>query len=430
MRKALFILTAAVALWLAPGALASGWCGTGETRTDRPDAVTGAQIHTIVATPSDSPDLFAADANLLADDIASMSAWWTGQDPTRVPRYDMATFPGGTCLDISYIRLSQPASAYQGDSAFRAVATELSTNDGFADQFKDYVVYYDGPSVLEDVCGTGAGEFDEGGYAIVWLNGCPGIGTDAIETHELLHSLGALPAGAPNACTPATDPFGVADSGHPCDSDSDVLYPLADGRPLSQQVLDFNHDDYYAHSGSWDDIQDTIFLRHLNAPQEPLAITFSGLPGLVTSDLPGVSCTTSCTTQWDQGSTVTLAPSPGDNSRFLHWTGACVGADDCSLTLNQATALSAVFGPLKIAVKLSMSGKGAVKCSPACSSHFSAGDPLTLRAVPAQGWKFLSWGGSCKGTRVTCTPTTDFAFAVHANFKKLPPVKKQPKKKH
>ena len=26
---------------------------------------------------------------------------------------------------------------------------------------------------------------------------------------------------------------------------------------LQQQVLDVNHDDYYAHSGTWDDIQDS-----------------------------------------------------------------------------------------------------------------------------------------------------------------------------
>ena len=109
-------------------------------------------------------------------------------------------------------------------------------------------------------------------YAVVWLNGCPDVPTDGIEAHELLHALGALPIGAPNACTPATSPFGGFDTGHPCDSTSDVLYPQTDGRPLQQMVLDFNHDDYYAHTGNWDDIQDSIFLHHLDVPQVELRV--------------------------------------------------------------------------------------------------------------------------------------------------------------
>ncbi len=104
----------------------------------------------------------------------------------------------------------------------------------------------------------------------------------------MLHAFGALPLGAPNACTAATDPAGVADTGHPCDSPTDVLYPYAEGLTLQQQVLDFNHDDYYAHGGSWDDIQDSIFLRHLNTPQVALGVALSGR-GVVTSDLPGVT---------------------------------------------------------------------------------------------------------------------------------------------
>jgi Divergent InlB B-repeat domain len=417
MRKALFIVTAAAALWLAPGALASGWCGTGESATERPDVVTGAQVHAIVATPADSPDLFAADANLLADDVASMSAWWTGQDPTRVPRYDQATFPGGTCLDISYVRLSQPATTYESALAFQKVRAELATS-GFIEEFKDYVVYYDGPAPEQNLCGTGAGDFNNGvGYAIVWLQGCPGIPNDEIEAHELLHAFGALPLGAPNWCQ--VSPIdGKPDNGHPCDSTSDILYPEASDAPLQQLVLDVNHDDYYAHSGAWPDIQDSIFLHHLNAPEVALGLTLLGA-GQLTSDLPGVSCSASCTTQWDQGTKVTVAAEPANASRFIRWTGGCVGtAPNCAVDLSQAVSATAVFGPLTIPVKISTTGRGGVACSPRCSKAFSAGNPLLLRAIPAKGWKFASWGGACKGTRAFCSPKTDFAVSVHANFKK------------
>ena len=416
-RAAVVAATVALALWLVPGALAAGWCGSGESSTDRPDIVTGAQVHAIVATPAGSADQFSSDANRLADDVASISAWWKGQDPTRAPRYDVATFGDQTCLDISYVQLPRPASFYQGASSFREVAIGLA-QAGFADIWKDYVVYYDGPSVIQDVCGTGAGNFNQGASdAIVWLNGCPDVPSDAVQAHELLHALGALPAGAPNACTAATDPVGVADPGHPCDSSSDVLYPYADGRPLQQLVLDFNHDDYYGHNGSWDDIQDSLFLSRFDVPQVALGVSLSG-PGLVTSDLPGVSCEAACTTQWDEGTGVTLSATSAPHARFVHWTGACSGKTDCALKLTQATSVTAVFGPATIPVKVTTSGKGAVACSPRCSKTFSAGERLMLRAVPAKGWTFAGWSGACAGTRLTCSPKTDYALRVRASFTK------------
>jgi Divergent InlB B-repeat domain len=417
VRKALFLFALVSALWLAPGALASGartaaWCGsvTDESSTDRPDLVTGAQVHAIVATPADAPDQFGADANRLADDIASMSNWWAGQDSTRLPRFDTATFSGVLCPDISFVRLPEPASAYQGSTAFGAVRSAIATS-GFVALFKDYLVYYDGPSVEEDICGTGGGDFNQGGgFAIVWLNGCPDVPSDAIATHELLHAFGASFTESPNDCPPPNDH-------HPCDSTTDVLYPFADTTPLAQLVLDFNHDDYYGHSGSWPDIQDSIFLHHVNTPEEALGVTISGV-GSVTSDLPGVACTASCTTQWDEGTAVTLTPDPGAGSRFVHWTGGCIGSADCVLDLSKATAVNAVFGPSTIPVKVSTTGKGRVACSPACSKRFAAGTRLNLRAIPAKGWKFASWGGACAGSRITCTPKTDSAVAVRANFKK------------
>jgi hypothetical protein len=335
-----------------------------------------------------------------------------------VPRYDQATFPGGTCLDISFVRLPLPASAYQGASiAFNALRNELP-DLGFANDFKDYVVYYDGPSVQDLICGTGAGAFDQGGaFAVVWLNGCPGVAIDGVQAHELLHTFGALPVGAPNACTPATDPEGRFDSGHPCDSTTDVLYPETDDTPLAQKVLDFNHDDYYAHSGSWIDIQDTIFLHRLDVPQVPLSVALAG-QGAVVSDVPGVDCTAACTTQWDPGTAVTLRVTPAKGSRLVRWTGGCVGTNECQLSLTQATSVTAIFGPATIPVTVSTTGKGAVKCSPACSKHFSSGATLTLRAAAAKGWKFVRWSGSCTGTRLACSPKTDAAVTVRATFKK------------
>src|SRR5205823_10699590 len=127
------------------------------------------------------------------------------------------------------------------------------------------LVYYDGPPPNPPyTCGIGGGAFDGGGIAIVLLSSCAGVPTDTIAAHELLHAFGALPAGAPHACP--------GDAGHPCDSTADILYPYASGQPLSQELLDVGHDDYYGHSGTWLDIQDSLWLHLVAAGEIPVAV--------------------------------------------------------------------------------------------------------------------------------------------------------------
>lgn len=424
MRKALFLVMFAATLWFAPGALASGWCGTGETAIDRPDVVTGRQVHAVVAVPADGADTFATDAGTLADDVASMLAWWQGQDPTHVPRYDQATFGAASCLDISFVRLPEPAAAYAGagaTTAFSRVMADLA-GAGLDNPYKKYLVYFDGPSVQEDVCGTGSGDFADGpSYAVLWLQGCVGVPTDTVATHELLHALGALPAGAPHACTAAD-----GGPGHPCDSPTDVLYPFTNGSPLSSLVLDYGHDDYYAHSGTWIDIQDSLWLQRIGVPQVALTVSRAGaVAGEIRSDLPGVDCTSACTTLWNQGSAVSLTATPSATTRFVHWAGACTGSGTCSLTLTQALSAVAVFGPLRIPLRLSVAGKGRIACTPRCGTTATAGSALIFRALATKGWRFKGWTGACKGKPAVCEPATDFALATRAVFAHVRVAKKK-----
>lgn len=423
MRRLVLVAIAGAALWASPGALAAGWCGTGETSTDLPDVLTGPQIHAIYALPSDAPDTFATGAPLLADDIASMTAWWQGQDPTRVPRFDLASFNGVMCPDISFVRLPDATSTWAdggANPAFDNVRIELA-DLGFADPYKIYYVFFAGPTVETDVCGTGAGRFNLPGpaFAVVWQAGCTNVPTDAVGTHELLHALGALPGGAPHACTSANNPLGAyPDFAHPCDSPTDVLYPVTSGQPLSALVLDYNHDDYYAHSGTWPDIQDSFWLHRLDAPQYALTVNLTGA-GSVRSAQPGVSCTASCTTQWDSGQPVLLTPYAARESHFIGWRGACTDTAACEVTMSAPTTVTAVFGPARIAVTVSAAGKGRVTCSPGCSRNFLAGTSLLLRAVPSRGWKFARWSGACKGTHPTCRPSTNYTLAARATFTRL-----------
>ena len=427
MRRLVVLAACFGALWCAPGALAANWCGSGETAADRPDLVTAQQVHAVVALPADSPDTFVDDANRLQNDVDSITSWWAGQDPTRVPRWDIASFGGVSCLDISFVRLPDPASSYsvttgsQASVTFSRIGGFLSSA-GFSNPAKDYLVYVDGFGAPTDqVCGTGAGQFDQGGgFAMVWLQAC-GVPTDAVGAHELLHAFGALPAGAPHACP--------GDSGHPCDSPTDVLYPYASGAPLTSYVLDFNHDDYYGHSGSWNDIQDSVFLHLLNVPAVPLTVAVTG-GGLVRSSIPGVDCSGTCTSQWDPGWQVDLTPYPPAARRFIRWEGGCTGATpDCTLTLAAAQSVTAVFGPRFVPVRVGVTGHGKVVCYPDCSPRFPAGTALRLTAHALKGWKFLRWSGACTGTALVCRLPTDAAVTAHATFKKLPVKKPKAKKR-
>jgi hypothetical protein len=411
VRKLAILGVLAGALWLAPGAFAAGWCGSGETATDLPDAVTAQQIHAVVAVPADGADTFAADASALQDDAAAIDTWWRSQDPTRTPRLDQAVFGASTCLDISFVRLSGTGASYTAlgaSGAFNSIGSELARA---GNPYKDYLVYYDGPSVETNVCGVGGTRaFDTGlSFAIVLLQGCPGVPNASIAAHELLHALGAVPPGDPNACP--------GDSGHVCDNTDDVLYPYTAGQALTSLFLDYNHDDYYGHAGSWPDIQDSLWLHRLDLPEEALNLTLNGA-GEISSDLPGVACTATCTTQWDQGAALSLTATPASGERFVRWSGGCTGNGVCTLKLDQPEAAHALFGPLRIPLRVTVAGRGSVRCTPTCTKTFAGGAALTMRAVPAKGWKFVRWSGGCAGTRSTCRPKTDFALSVRATFRR------------
>jgi hypothetical protein len=156
---------------------------------------------------------------------------------------------------------------------------------------------------------------------------------------ELVHSFGALDTTAlvrpPHAC--------ASDSTSPCDDSADLLAPTPSVSSLDGALLDAGHDDYYAHSGSWWDVQDSDWLRHLDAGQARLTIT-AGSGGSVTADLPGGACSSgTCTSTWDAGSKVTLNAPPASGYRFTGWTGACTGTGSCSLALSADTSVGAAF---------------------------------------------------------------------------------------
>ena len=242
------------------------WCGTGSSAADRaPDATPAYLIHVLYARAPGAPDRFAELAPRIAGDTAAFDAWWRREDGTRTPRFDL--FPAPACasafgtLDISNVQLTQPTGGI--NSAFSQIRRQL-TLDGFNEAEKVYLVYFDGStgqSGNSRVCGQGAPPSGFGpGMAVVYLDSCFADQGDDLRPvtalHELIHVLGAVQRSAPTACQ----------SGHVCDGPLDLMGAELSGEPLDAHVLDLGRNDYYGHSGSWTDVQDSTFLERLDSP--------------------------------------------------------------------------------------------------------------------------------------------------------------------
>ena len=281
VKRLLVGMAALVALGAAAPAQASipmPWCGTDSSAVDRlPDATPGYAVHVAYVRPPGAPDRFGELAPRIVGDAAAIEAWWRTQDAARSPRFDffpVACASAFGALDISNVELPQPISGI--DRAFNEIRLLLTSEAGFNQPEKVYLVYYDGPtgqSGLDRVCGQGAapgGGFGLPGIAIIYLDSCRALTTDSLRPvvgiHELVHVLGAVDDAAPHACA----------DGHVCDVENDLMTASLSGAELETHVLDGGRDDYYGHSGSWIDVQDSLFFERLDsldrsAPTPPAA---------------------------------------------------------------------------------------------------------------------------------------------------------------
>lgn len=275
---------AAVAAFVALGAAAPAhastpmpWCGTSSSGVDRlPDLTPGFAVHVAYAHAPGTPDRFAELAPRLVGDAAAFDAWWRGEDSTRTPRFDV--FPTLGCpsafgaLDLTNVQLPQGITSI--DRAFSELRGMLAAV-GLQEPEKAYLVYYDGTTGQvgdERVCGQGtAATRGRPGTAVVYLDSCGADVGDALRpvvaAHELIHVFGAVPSAAPNHC----------ERGHVCEFEQDLMTPFLSGAELETHVLDFSRDDYYGHSGSWTDVQDSFFLERLDSPDRTPPSPISGL---------------------------------------------------------------------------------------------------------------------------------------------------------
>jgi len=397
-----------------PARIAATWCGTPAQMDLRPNVVSGNPVHWIYVLPSDAPDRFSTFASEMQTDAETIDAWWRREDPTRVPRNDLTQLSCGPQLDLTVLRLQQ-TSAQLAPVAGRFVTLfNALPAAGFRSPFTKYLAYFDGPVAEADLCGQGASDGTGFGLAVMYVQACSGAPVSAVAAHELLHTLGAVPRSAPNRCP---DPSGA----HTCDSMADLMHPFLDTSPLEAKLLDPGRDDYYGHSGTFTDSQDSPWLVQLDR-QQPFTATISGQGG-VTADVPGLDCAQTCTTTWNASTRLTLRAVPRAGSKFVRWGGACAGASTCLATVAPGVAVSALFAPSVYRLTVAVSGRGAVRssragltCRPRCSAAFPSFVPVGLTATPAKGWRFRSWSGACRGTRPRCTVPMTAATRVRAVF--------------
>ena len=75
-----------------------------------------------------------------------------------------------------------------------------------------------------------------------------------------------------------------------------------------------------------------------------LTVLLSGTgTGTVTSNPSGINCGTTCDASFNTGTVVQLTPAAGNGSTFAGWSGDCTGTGACSVTVDSARSVTAIF---------------------------------------------------------------------------------------
>ncbi len=179
-----------------------------------------------------------------------------------------------------------------------------------------------------------------------------------------------------------------------------------------------------------------------------ITLTVAGTgSGTVTSNPTGLSCSSSCSVQFD-GVPVSLTATPNANSVFTGWSNEYnIIGNTCTGTTNPCTlqtgyspqVVTATFSASSYNLSVTPSGSGTgtvtdgntLSCgwtgssqTGMCSVNYNPGSMVTITAIPTAPSSFVIWGGACSsfGTGSSCTLTMNSAQAVTAQFAAGPQV--------
>jgi hypothetical protein len=182
---------------------------------------------------------------------------------------------------------------------------------------------------------------------------------------------------------------------------------------------------------------DREVLANFTRLQQPLTVDVAGTgTGSVSTPnklgaIQGCGDGGPCTGPYDEGSVVTLIPTPTGHSSFTGWSGACTNdTGPCEVVMEAAESVTAHFTS-QHPVRVSKDGSGAgsvlsspdgISCGGTCLFYFTDGDDVTLTASPAAHSTFAGWSGEgCSGTG-TCEVTAGVSTKqVFATFDHDPP---------
>ncbi|GEM_PF-2345965 len=160
-------------------------------------------------------------------------------------------------------------------------------------------------------------------------------------------------------------------------------------------------------------------------PTHALSVSVANpVGGSVIADIGGIDCGIACSAAIPEGTTVEFAPRAAEGYIFGGWTGNCTGTEDCTVVVDAAKLVTALFTPVHdLAVASGGMGggtvtdtSGAVNCE-GCSATFTEGAPVTLHAAPRLDSTFTGGSGDCSGT-VDCNINLTGDRTVTANYTK------------
>jgi uncharacterized repeat protein (TIGR02543 family) len=162
--------------------------------------------------------------------------------------------------------------------------------------------------------------------------------------------------------------------------------------------------------------------------QRSLNVTKTGTgTGTVTSSPSGINCGSTCSAQYENGTTVVLTATPNTTtSTFTGWTGDCTGtASSCTVSITQSRNVTANFALQQRSLNVTKTGTGTgtvtsspsgINCGSTCSAQYSHGTNVTLNAIIGANSIFSGWSGACSGTSLSCTFIMDASWFAVATF--------------
>ena len=124
--------------------------------------------------------------------------------------------------------------------------------------------------------------------------------------------------------------------------------------------------------------------------------------------------TGTCSNTLANGSSITLTAIPDSYSTFTGWTGACSGNGACTLTMDQAKTVGAVFTRRQVSLTLTLQGPGfgSVRVNEGytctleegggekeCQTFVDLNRMVTLTALPGAEQTFSAFGGASSRVR-------------------------------